>query len=90
MRGKRIDMIEKLLKNKNSKERANIKGKEIAKVNFRGKHTDTKTKIKIEITDIKEIEGGVEVFARAWKGKKQLGFGKDHILAGGHLDIFFS
>lgn len=68
--------IRDFLAGKSAKERASIKGKEIAKVNFRGEYAE-KTGIKIEITDIKEIEGGVEIFARAWKNDKQLGFGKD-------------
>lgn len=73
-------MIKDLLKNKSAKEKAKIKGREIAKVDFRGKYI--KDGIKIEIIEINAIEDGVEVFARAWKGKKQLGFGKD-----GSVDI---
>ena len=67
--------LENLLKNKDSKERASLKAKEIAKVAFRGKYK--KDKLEIEIIDIQEIEGGVSVYAKAWNGKKQLGFGKD-------------
>ena len=69
-----------LLKNKSAKEKANIKGREIAKVDFRGEHT--RGNIKIDIQSIEAIEGGVQVFARAWKNGKQLGFGKD-----GSVDI---
>lgn len=36
----------------------------------------------IEIVDFNAIEGGIEVFARAWKNGVQLGFGKD-----GTIDI---
>lgn len=36
----------------------------------------------IEILDVQKIEGGVEVFARAWQDKDQIGFGKD-----GSVDI---
>ena len=36
----------------------------------------------IEITGVNEIDGGIEVFARAWKDGVQLGFGKD-----GSVDI---
>ena len=75
-------MIEKRLKNKNAKERADIKGAEIAKHDFRGLHNDRKTGIRIEITKIEKIKGGVQIFARAWKNGKQLGFGKD-----GSVDI---
>ena len=70
-------MIEGLLKNKNAKEKADIKSKEIAKVDFRGEYTSQEYGIKIDIQSIKAIKGGVEVLARAWKGDKQLGFGKD-------------
>ncbi len=68
-------MIEDLLKNKTVKQKATIKGQEIAKVDFRGEHT--KDDIKVDITSIEAIEGGVQVLAKAWKGNKQLGFGKD-------------
>lgn len=33
--------------------------------------------LEIEIVDIKTIEGGVQVFARAWNNGTQIGFGKD-------------
>jgi len=33
--------------------------------------------LEIEIIETNEIEGGVEVFARAWRDGKQIGFGKD-------------
>jgi len=36
----------------------------------------------IEITDVNIIDGGIEVFARAWKNGAQLGFGTD-----GSVDI---
>lgn len=67
--------LENLLKNKDSKERASLKQKEIAKVAFRGKYK--KDKLEIEIIDIKKIEGGVSVFVKVWKEKKQLSFGPD-------------
>ena len=46
-------MIENLLKNKTAKEKANIKGLEIAKVDFRGVHNDAKYGVKIDIQNIK-------------------------------------
>lgn len=73
-------MIKELLANKIAKERANIKASEVAKLNHKGKFL--RGDLEIEITDLKAIEGGVEVFARAWKNGKQLGFGKD-----GSVDI---
>lgn len=36
----------------------------------RGKYT-------IEIVDTEKIDGGIQVFARAWENKKQIGFGED-------------
>jgi len=63
------------LKNKTSKEKVQIKSKELAKVKL---VKFKKGKLNIEIIgDIKEIEGGIELYAKAFKGKEQLGFGKD-------------
>ena len=70
-------MIKDLLENKSSKEKANIKATELAKLDFVGEYTDAKYGIKIEIQSLDKIEGGIEIFARAWKGDKQLGFGAD-------------
>ena len=60
------------------KERANLKGREIAKLNF-VKYTDLTTGITVEIKDgkINQFDGGIEFYARAWKGAQQLGFGTD-------------
>ena len=68
------------LEGKTAKEKADLKGQEIAKIKSVKK--TKRNKFDIEIVDIKAIEGGVEVFARAWQGKKQIGFGKD-----GSVDI---
>lgn len=71
-------MIEDLLKNKTAKEKANIKGLEIAKEDFSGVYESSQYGVKIEIIgDVTAIEGGIQVFAKAWRGNKQLGFGKD-------------
>lgn len=67
-----------------TKIRATIKGAEIAKlgalprqnVKFHGADFD------IEVVSMNAIEGGVEVFARAWDANSQIGFGKD-----GSVDI---
>lgn len=60
---------------KSFKQRCNLKGKAVKDAcvvrDFNNK------KIRVVIDSINEIEGGVEVFARAYKGKKQLGFGED-------------
>lgn len=47
-----------------------------------GEQAATKKNLKIEIVEINKIEGGVEVFARAWKNEEQIGFGID-----GSVDI---
>jgi len=52
-----------------------LKSKELAKVKL-GKFKKNKLDIEI-IGDIEEIDGGIELFAKAFKNKKQLGFGKD-------------
>ena len=72
--------IETLLENKVAKDRANIKSEEIAKVNFIGTHTEQQYGLVVQ--SLAKIEGGVEIFARAWKDGKQLGFGAD-----GSIDI---
>ena len=60
-------------------ERATFKAQEIVKINPIGEHLFSD--IKLELQSLKEInvngKGGVEIFARAWKNGKQLGFGKD-------------
>lgn len=62
-----------------AKERANIKAQAVASLSLAGEHTVKGLRIKIH--SINKIDGGVEVFAQAWKGK-QLGFGAD-----GSVDI---
>ena len=78
-------MIKELLENKNASEKAKLKGQEIVRliksiprtnVKFSGADYD------IEIVDTKVIDGGVEVFARAWHPNGQIGFSKD-----GSVDI---
>lgn len=70
-------MIKDLLVNKNVKEKANIKAVEIAKLNHVGTYTDSKYGVTVEIQNLKVIDGGIEILAKAWKGVVQLGFGKD-------------
>ena len=71
-----LNTIRFKLQDKNVEERANIKSIEIAKFDFGGKYTKDDIEVEI-IGDIKAINGGIELFARAWKNEKQLGFGKD-------------
>lgn len=73
-------MIRDLLVNKTKDEKAQIKAKEIAKISSIPKHKrkDGYFDGNIEIEGIKEIDGGIEYFARAWdKTNKPIGFGKD-------------
>ncbi len=72
----------KLLTNKTASEKAQIKSREIAKRNFKGEYTNTQYGVRVEIIgEVKEIningQSGVELFAKAWRGTQQLGFGKD-------------
>lgn len=77
---KTLGAVGNLIREKtDAKERATLKGAEIAKlgalsrrnIKFSGADYD------IEIVSMNAIEGGVEVFARAWDGNGQIGFGKD-------------
>lgn len=74
-----MNFIEELLKNKTAKDKARIKSKELAKVKI-GKFKKDNLDIEI-VGDIKAIEingsHGIEFFAKAWRGDKQLGFSKD-------------
>lgn len=65
------------LEGKNAHERANIKAEEISKLPLVGTYVNDPYGVRVEIRNMKKIEGGIEIFARAWKGTKQLGFGKD-------------
>lgn len=62
-------------------EKSTIKGCEIAKdlqKKVKLKRKDLKRKdLEIQIVEVNTIEGGVEVFARAWQDGSQIGFGKD-------------
>ena len=73
--------IDECILNLNTGEKAQIKSQEIEKRNHVGEFTESKYGYKIDIQSLKakDIRGqyAIEVFARAWKGTKQLGFGKD-------------
>lgn len=66
-------MTRKSLKNKNAAEKARIKSEEIVRVGHVGRFS--KDKLEIEIQGLGKLERGVEVFVRAWKEGKPLGFG---------------
>ena len=75
-----MKMVVKLLEGKTGSEKANIKGQEIAKIGSvpRQNVKFSEADYDIEIQSVKVIEGGVEVFARAWTSSgEQVGFGKD-------------
>ena len=77
--------IEQKLANKTGKERWNIKGQEIAKLGSveKVKRTSVYFDGYIQVVSFSPVDGGVEVFARAWdKNNQQVGFGKD-----GSVDI---
>lgn len=56
-------------------ERASFKGREIAKL-CKPKSVE-RGEITVEITEVAPMEGGVTVFARAYKNGRQIGFGVD-------------
>lgn len=68
-------MIEDLFVNESAEQIVDIKVTEVVKIDFVG--TYTVDDIMIEIQSVEQIDGGVQVFARAWNGKQQLGFGPD-------------
>ena len=68
-------MIVELLEGKNAKEKADIKADKISLQDFSSQYTEDG--ITITIQKVTKIEGGIELLAKAWKGTKQLGFGKN-------------
>lgn len=66
--------IEATFAGKDARERSQIKSREIAKV---APGTFEQGDYRIEPLSITEIEGGIQVLARAWHGGRQLGFGRD-------------
>jgi hypothetical protein len=75
-------IIEGTFLEKPASERAAIKSDSIAGTHLCGTYEDKKYGVKVEVKSIKDIGGGVEIMARAWKDGKQLGFGED-----GSVDI---
>ena len=67
--------IDFVLSGKSAIEKANIKADRIIKSNPKGIYE--KPGIRVEIQSITEIPGGVELYAKAWKNGKQIGFGAD-------------
>ena len=62
-------------------EKAEIKSTKISELNHVGTYEDLKYGLTVEIQSLKSIKiensYGIEILARAWRGNKQLGFGKD-------------
>ena len=67
--------IERRLEGKSASERVDIKSAEIAKINSIAR--TSRKNYDIEIVSMNTTKGGVEVFARAWAEKGQIGFGTD-------------
>jgi RHS repeat-associated protein len=74
--------VSTLLVGKDARERANIKAGELAKVALPDRLSVPQYNVDIKIHKIDPIEGGIQVYAQAWKNDSQLGFGKD-----GSVDI---
>ena len=68
--------IETRLAGRQGRERANIKSAEIVKLDLNGEYT--RGGITMEIERVEKIDGGLQVFARAWKNEVQIGFGPNH------------
>jgi hypothetical protein len=64
-----------IIKNKTAFERADLKALAICTLNHLGIFSDTAYGLDIEIVGFSKIDGGVEVFARAEKNGKAIGFG---------------
>lgn len=76
-------MIKELITNKSRAEANQIKATELVKLGIKGLHTEGRTRIKTDIQLITKFgDNGLEVLARAWKGTKRYGFGRD-----GRVDI---
>ena len=77
--------IQDKLEGKSTRERANIKGDEITKA--ARTETFTRDGYTVEIQGIEKIDGGLQVFIRAWQGENQLGFGADELIHCPHTQI---
>jgi len=65
------------LEGKSTEEKANIKAETIVSLGLSGEYVSEQYNLRIDIQSVYKIEGGVQVFAKAWRGEKQLGFGED-------------
>lgn len=62
------------LTSKTSREKANAKAAFIADV-FKPIKKNLNGELRVEVVELNKIDGGVELFARAWRHGKQIGFG---------------
>src|SRR3989344_2217775 len=69
--------IEAQLQGKTTEEKADIKAQAIYESSPYGSYTDSAYDIRIDIIDLDKIDRGIQVFAKAWRGDTQLGFGED-------------
>ena len=58
-------------------DRANRKADVIVNSNLLQRFRDDTNDISFKIENVQKIDGGVSIFARAWKGNKRIGFGSD-------------
>ncbi|MCR4307116.1 MAG: hypothetical protein NUV80_00990 [Candidatus Berkelbacteria bacterium] len=71
------EAIVKSIEGKNHAEKASIKAEKIANFDLCGTYENTKYGTTVEIKSVKNTGEALEVYARAWKGTQQLGFGTD-------------
>lgn len=72
------DLLEKIT-GKTVADKAELSANEIARLRPTGMYVNTEFDVRVQIVDVQKKEGGgIEVFARAWKGANQLGLGGDH------------
>lgn len=69
--------VNERIQGKSQEEKIAIKSVEIVKQVPTGMYSDEEKGLTFEIQSIEKIEGGVQVFARAWKDANPLGFGPD-------------
>lgn len=78
--GAPVEKLEGRMNDKNSVERADAKADVISKLALKKEHK-ADNELCVSIESVEKIDGGVQVFARAWRGGEQVGFG-----AGGSIE----
>ena len=72
-----METISEKLEGKNAAERADIKSDAVVTQLPTGEYQDPAYHLTVEVQSVEKIDGGLQIFARAWKGEEQLGFGSD-------------